>query len=368
MTKHTSVESAAAAVRGAHDVRGHVDLAVGDWDVRVDSNSDELLAHLQHYFRHFIVEGGAAPTHRISAFEGDIPEVEAPFIDWKRDPGKTGRKDAFADIEGGRVCHKVRTGMRFLVGATERIAVGPCLANPNQVVNFVNSQYMGHLLRRGAILGHAAGVVRGGRGLAMAGFSGAGKSTLALHLLGRGLHYLSNDRIAMYRDDGGRPTMSGVPKMPRINPGTALNNPHLEGILPADRYEALKDLPREELWDLEEKYDVHVDEVFEGCRFDLVAPLDAFLVLTWRHDNEAPMRFERVDPAEREDLLVAIMKHPGPFYTPTEGKPPQGVGPLPKEPYLELLGDVPVYELSGGVDFDGAVSRVLEELLPGGET
>ena len=62
-------------------------------------------------------------------------------------------------------------------------AVGPCLANDNQIVNFINNRLIEVRLRAGDLLFHAAGVARNGRGLALAGFSGAGKSTLALAIM-----------------------------------------------------------------------------------------------------------------------------------------------------------------------------------------
>ena len=64
----------------------------------------------------------------------------------------------------------------------------------------------------------------------MAGFSGAGKSTLALHVMSLGATFVSNDRVMVAEtpaNDSGAPMMYGVAKHPRINPGTAMNNPDL---------------------------------------------------------------------------------------------------------------------------------------------
>ena len=85
------------------------------------------------------------------------------FIDWAREPGKTGRKDSYLDLDGGRLVRKVRTGMVFLQSAGERIAAGPCLRYDNQVINFINAQYMNWLQNQGWLICHASGLVTGGR-------------------------------------------------------------------------------------------------------------------------------------------------------------------------------------------------------------
>ena len=107
------------------------------------------------------------------------------------------------------------------------------------------------------MLCHAAGVVVAGNGMAIAGMSGGGKSTLALHLLGTGAAFCSNDRL-LVRSAGSGARMTGVAKQPRINPGTALNNPRLESVLSSERRSELARIEESELWDLEEKYDVDV--------------------------------------------------------------------------------------------------------------
>ena len=74
---------------------------------------------------------------------------------------------------------------------------------------------------------------RAGAGLVIAGFAGAGKSTLALEIMGHGTDFISNDRVMVSRQ-GQTLTMAGVAKMPRINPGTVLNNPNLASVMNAE--------------------------------------------------------------------------------------------------------------------------------------
>jgi HprK-related kinase B len=348
-----SVGQIASGVLTDHPPTETLNLEIGDWKVRVESNSSELIKRLARYFRHF--HGGTAdPDCVIKAIEMEEPDLGLVFEDWKRDPGKVGRKDTYADLEDGRVCRKFRTGMQFLMAGPTKIALGPCLANDNQVINFINSQYITWKLRQKHVLCHAAAVVRGGRGIAMAGFSGGGKSTLALHLMSRGLDFVSNDRLLARRDEG-RTVISGVPKLPRINPGTALNNPNLRGILSPERRRALAQLATSQLWELEEKYDVEIDEVFPGARFEIQAELDSFMILNWKRDVREATRIEQVDLDQRRDLLAAVMKSPGPFYEHEDGTWPRQMMKLDETPYLAHLNGVAIFELAGRVDFDAAV-------------
>lgn len=332
-------------------------LKVGECRIDVRTNSALLNDHLSDYFRLFASDDGPADLV-VSALQMPEPDLGLEFVDWPREGGKTGRKDTYCDVEGGRVVRKVRTGMQYLVGP-KPLAFGDCLKNQNQVVNFVASQYMTWVLHRGWALCHAAGVVVGGRGLAVAAFSGGGKSTLALQLMRRGLMFSSNDRL-LVRDTPQGGLMSGVPKLPRINPGTALHNPDLRGILPEGRAEKLHALG-DDLWDLEEKYDVDVGRIYGDDRWQLNAPLSAFFILNWTRGASDAVRVTRVDPAERLDLLEAVMKSPGPFYVNKDGSPPPAEVTQPRAAtYLEALAQVDVFEVSGGVDFDRATEACLE--------
>jgi len=360
-----TVRSLAARILAEHDPSFGLHLTVGPWHVRIESNSADLVDRLREYFRHFD-DRPVEPDLVISAIEMPAPEFGLAFEDWKRDPGKVGRKDTYADLDDGRVCRKVRTGMQFLMADDLRLAVGPCLANDNQVINFVNSQYIAWKLHRGHVLCHAAAVASGDHGLAMAGFSGGGKSTLALHLLSGGLDFVSNDRLLVRRTRSDV-EMSGVPKLPRINPGTALGNPDLVGILPDERRRALTALDPEDLWDLEEKYDVEIDTVFDQTRFRIEARLREFLILSWQRGTNGEPQIREVELEQRPDLLEAVMKSPGPFCKSPSGEWPKQMLSLDPEPYLDALRGVRIFEVAGGIDFDQA-ARFCLDLMPGKES
>jgi HprK-related kinase B len=337
-------------------------LHVGDWRIRLETDSAELVAKLRVYFRHFLDDSGAADVV-VYALEREPVDLGLTFRDWVREPGKKGRKEEYADLAGGRVVRKVRTGMQFLLAPREKMVVGPCVANENQVVNFLNALYINRMLARGYVLCHAAAVARGGRGVAISAKSGGGKSTLALHLLGRGASFVTNDRL-LVATALPRARMSGVPKLPRINPGTALADPHLEGIIPPKRREELRLLDSDALWNLEEKYDVFIDECYAGVRFELFSPLDAYVVLTWKRHSVEPTRLARAELRTRPDLLAAIAKAPGPFYQPAGGYGFGGDTDADPAPFLEQLVGVPLYEISGAVDFARAREMIDGLLAP----
>lgn len=339
-------------------------LAMGQARLAVRSNSAELLDTLGDYFAHCLVPGETADLEVI-AIEREAPELKVDFIDWSRETGKTGRKDSILDLPGGRLVRKVRTGMVFLQSATQRIAAGPCRANVNQVVNFILAQYMNHLQQSDWRICHAAALVHEGRALAIAGFSGGGKSTAMLRALEHpGTAFLTNDRLFLKRQDSGV-RAAGVPKQPRINPGTVLHNSRLEALIPAERREVLRALPSAELWELEEKHDVPIATFYGPERLIAEAPLAAFVVLNWRRDDASPTRVTAVDLEPRRDLLAAIMKSPGPFYQHANGRFEADGEPLDEAAYLAVLEGIPVYEVTGGIDFSALVEGHLYPLMEG---
>lgn len=255
------VSSIAAALAERHPPEDARFFAFDGWRLELRSNSAALLDTVGAYLALFRAEPGPCDT-TVTAYETDVLELPMPFADWVRGPGKVGKKEAYADVADGWIVRKVRTGMHFLLGPTLRVAAGPCVANFNQVVNFINAALVSDRLGEGWTLCHAAGVARGSGGIGIAGTSGAGKSTLALHAMNEGLSFVSNDRLLIKPQ--GPTRMSGIPKHPRINPGTALHNPALISVLPPSRREALQSMPTAELWDLEEKYDADIGSLYGG--------------------------------------------------------------------------------------------------------
>ena len=330
--------------------------------LQLRSNSQALLDQLKVYFAHVLSAPGDADLALI-AIEGPEPELPVTFIDWRREPGKTGRKDSYVDLPGARLVRKVRTGMVFLQSETLRIAAGPCLRYDNQVINFINAQYMNWLQNRGWVICHAAGLVHAGSCLGMAGLSGGGKSTLMLQLMDNDeIGFLTNDRLFVHRDDQGVDAL-GIPKLPRINPGTIVHNPRLQPLIPAERREQLLALPQQELWELEEKHDVMVEDVYGKGRITPHARLKNFLVLNWQRHSDEPLKVQQVELEQRDDILGAIMKSPGPFYQFPDGRFLADDDPLDANASLSALKGVPIWEVSGGVDFEALRQYCSEKLL-----
>lgn len=331
-----------------------LDLHGERYELRCDDAS--LADALRLYFATFVSDESDAPTSvKISTYERPAPAFDpAEVITPPLGRGSKRLKEQYVERPDGRFVLKTRTGMVFGFGGAHNIAVGPCNANPNQVVNFVNNRLMSRALERGAVLAHAAAVAKDGAAIAFAGFSGMGKSTTALHLMNvPDTVFVSNDRLLLHARPDGEVMAAGVPKHPRINPGTALHNPALAGIVSEEKAATLRALPRDELWHLEDKYDAIIERCFGPDRFRLLAPLRAFVVLNWDTPS-APLTVTECAISDRVDLLDAIMKGPGLFHRPGHPLPT----PDPRA-YLEVLRDVPIIELSGGPDFDGAVRECL---------
>jgi len=323
--------------------------------IEVRTNHPDLDQALKSYFHPFVVSGAGADI-LITCHEAPALDLDLEFRVKPPDPGKTRVKEEFCDLSDGRVVRKRLTGMTFVFGGPDHCAVGGCLENLNQVVNFINNRFMQDQLLKGALLGHAAGVCLEGKGLALAGFSGMGKSTLALKLLEEGACFISNDRLLISRSDG-RLLMRGVAKLPRVNPGTALNNPCLVDIVPEDDLEVFSSLDEDQLWDLEHKYDVPIEACFGQGRFELAAQMHGLLILNWSRIMD-PCQIRRVDLQSRQDLLPAFMKQTGLFFL-----PPGGLGTeCSHETYGDLLAGCAVMEAVGGVDFEEARRLCLQFL------
>lgn len=339
-------------IGGARCLDGGVEFSAGEYAIKVRSNSQLLLERLAGYFSYL----PAAPTGErieIIAIEREACESGLTFREWRREPGKQGGKDASLDLADGRLVLKLRTGMLFLQSEQQRIAAGPCLANVNQLINFINSQIMNRLQQQEWLICHAAALSMKGRALAIAGFSGNGKSTQMLHMMEhRESRYLTNDRLFL-RPGGGGLQAVGIPKLPRINPGTLVNNPRLACLLPVQRREALLKLPKQALWELEEKHDVDVARCYGAERIDTSTPVPllGLLILNWQRESGQSMAMEQVDLAQRRDLLPAVMKSPGPFYRNRGGHFLRDDDPLRETDYLRIFRDTEVFEVTGRADF-----------------
>jgi HprK-related kinase B len=345
-------------LRQEHPTGSGLKLGFDSCRIEVQTSHPELTQALAEYFQPFVVSGPGTDI-LITCHEAPEPDLGLGFRVKPPEPGKSKIKEEYCDLRDGRVVRKRLTGMHFVFGGSDHCCVGPCLNNVNQVVNFINNRFIQDQLHQGALLGHAAGVSLNGRGLALAGFSGMGKSTLALKMVEKGAVFVSNDRLLVSPRGNGL-IMRGVAKLPRINPGTALNNPCLVEIIPENDLERFSSLGEEALWNLEQKYDVPIDVCFGQGRFKLSAPMNGLFILNWSRRNE-PLRIQEVNLESRRDLLPAFMKESGLFFLPSEGHETS----FSEQAYLDLLTRCVAIEAVGGVDFDRARKACLHFLEQG---
>lgn len=341
-------------------------LALPDCTISIRSNSQIFLNEIKQYFQSTLAKQSLTPDTEIIAIQAEpYDESKAPWIDWIREPGKAGRKDAFIDLDTlhERLLYKVKTGMLFWQKPQKPTAIGEIENHPNQIINFILNQYLNEHLRKGWALGHAAGLQINGKGLAIAGLSGGGKSTLMLHLLESGEHFISNDRLVFKKAADDSVIMRGIPKQPRINPGTIVHNTRLKNLITPDKTRELLALPTEELRKLEDKYDADVDTFFgKGC-YQPETYLDTLIILNWSPNATESTQLHKTTLKESPELIPALMKSAGPFYSDIKGNfIKNGKQPDPT-PYLKELGDIPCYVLTGKIDFSDAVTLIQKQIL-----
>jgi HprK-related kinase B len=313
-------------------------LRFADTRLAVCADAPALIEALAAYHRDFVDDGPAD-------LEVNLVSAEADDLAWPFDqaPGRGNTaKERWIDLPDGRIVRKTRTGLHLVFGPAGNFVLGPVARHGDQVVNAVNCRFMEREIAAGAQLLHAAAVSDGKRGLAIAGLAGAGKSTLALELTRRGAYFVSNDRLLAAPGPHG-PIMTGVPRVPRVNPGTILANDSLARLVPPDERLALSRLPEETLRTLERKVDVPIGRCFGPGRFRLRAALAALVVLAWKPGG-GPARptWTRLDL--RTELVDTVAKELGPLVA-------MGPRPVSRRDSLALLGTVPVLLFEGGLDF-----------------
>ena len=336
-------------------------IRLGDWSATIHSHSEALIAELKDYF--VPVLGDVHPLNHIDihALQTEPPQAlyDLPWQDWQREPGKSGRKEAiydFIDDTQQRLILKVKTGLIFWQNAQTPYAFGNLEAHPNQIINFVLNQYMNHLLNQAWLIGHCSGLQLQDRGIAIAGVSGGGKSTLMLKLLDQAQGFISNDRL-FFKQQNQQIIMRGLPKQPRINPGTILNNPKLHGLI--HDHQPYLAMPDNALRQLEEKYDAPVHQLYDGVDYQVEAPLNQIYLLNWQLDSDQATQVTPIKLAERTDLLRGLMKTPGAFYQDAQQAfLANGNQPDPQA-YLSLLQNVRCFEITGKLNFEAAAAIIL---------
>jgi hypothetical protein len=153
---------------------------------------------------------------------------------------------------------------------------------------FIESLALSMLPRgRGYLVLHAAGVVRGDRGIVLQGPAGAGKSTFAMACARRGFGVFAEDAVFVHVRSAGLEWW-GMPWVQRLLPDARELFPEIAG------------LPDHVRPNGESKIDVELDRVHPGRTVPCAPP--GPIVLLSRGDG-GPTRTERVDRADIADAL-----------------------------------------------------------------
>jgi len=334
-----------------------LDLTLPECQVRLRVDTPAVYAELADYFAEFISPKASAATtpDLVITALGETPPLP-PSLTIKEDDKGRPPWEAWIDLADGRIVRKIRTGVVMIMAAGVDVIAGPIADHVDQVVNFVNHRLMQRWITADGVLAHAAGIARGDRGLILCGSAGAGKSTLALHMMAADptLAFVSNDRVVLDRKTGDGSSgvrLLGIPKQPRVNPGTVLHNPSLASMIDDDERRRYAAMPVSELRFLEEKRDAMIPALFGPGRFLLEARALALVILRWTPGG-GPMRTQEVTLEGRPDLQAILHKRLRLFFWPLLS-PADGVG---MAALATVLAGVPAYEVSGGIDFDAATA------------
>ena len=330
--------------------------------VNVHSNDPQLLDELAEYYKSYSSDNPIEDCIDLYAIESPIVELDIDWQNVERETGKSGLKEAYFDANEGRWIWKHKTGMKMLQRVEQPIVLGTCRENLAQVINFINNQFLNHYQRKGFMLGHAAAFSDNGQVTAIAASSGGGKSTLMLRFLEKSQNrFLTNDRI-MFKRDGSRVSAIGLSKMPRVNPGTLLNSARLNHLL-SDAFKVeLKAMPIKELWQLEHKFDVQIEDEYGPDRVALEGDLTRLILLDWELNSNEPTRLVPVNLESDPSHIAGLQKRRGPFYHDADGLFPFPDSCDPQSKYVDQLTGVEVYRVEGAVNFQAAVDAYYELL------
>lgn len=330
--------------------------------VNVHSNDQQLLNELAIYYKSYSSDQIIEDCIELYAVETNIVDLDVDWQNVERETGKSGLKEAYFDTSEGRWIWKHKTGMKMLQRVERPIVLGPCRKNIAQVINFINNQFLNHYQRKGYMLGHAAAFADNGQVTAIAASSGGGKSTLMLQFLEKSQNqFLTNDRI-MFKRNGTQVSAMGLSKMPRVNPGTLLNSTRLNHLL-SDAFKAeLTNMPTEELWELEHKFDVQIEDEYGPNRVTLAGNLTRLILLDWDLNSNEPTRLLPVDLESDPSHIAGLQKRRGPFYHDANGHFPFPDSCDAQSKYVDQLQGVEVYRVVGSINFQAAVDAYYQLL------
>jgi HprK-related kinase B len=320
--------------------------------IAIETEDDGIVAKLRRYFGDFAADpdSGDRPRTVLRIIESDPTEPEQGLVAWTDKA-----KDAFLDLPSGRFVRKMRTGVTISIQEDSWSSVwtmrGPVNRNFSQVVTTLGNIYGLHIVDRGGAMIHASAVCDdGGSAIAIMAQSGMGKSSVAVRLMEQGFDFISNDRVILEPPMVDSIVMArGLPRLPRVNPGTLLDGEHTRFILDPSVQDSHAEAPQ-----IEEKYDLDVDRVL-GRRWLLSGQLKAALVLNWQPDGEG-LHLQRLTPGQALTELRQVSKSFGVFDVRLVSRSDAALS--------ETARRVAVYRVTGRTDPDLLAKRLHEGLIP----
>lgn len=327
------------------------------------ADDSSILEYLQEYYSGLSDSSQTMASKRLFLINTAPDFCSGNWQPVKRNkPSPLGLKEAYIDSAGGRWIRKVRTDMAMFQSLADPLVIGDLHTNRSQVVNFINNQFLNHYQRQGYLLGHAAAFDIDGHTTAIAASSGGGKSTLMLRALEtEPARFLSNDRI-LFKPDDGEVKVLGLAKHPRVNPGTLINSERLKHILPQEEQNRFARMPVNELWDIEQKYDVLIPQCYGEKKINLSGTLKNLVLLDWSLNSPQQTELNAVNIEQQPELLEGLRKSPGPFFQDVDGQFP-GSATQSCEHYAEHLKGVRVFQLTGKTDFDRACALLASRAI-----
>jgi HprK-related kinase B len=330
----------------------------------VRSNDRGVLEAMRHVYARYVGDGQEAPRYELWALDLDpspwLPADRGRFDRYVTASGK--RKDAFLDEGGVRTVVKATTGLAVVFDDRRYVVMGRMDEAANQLNNVINAVHILEMERRGYTVVHGAGLEAGGRGFALTGGAGTGKTTTLLKVVAAGGVFVSNDRLLVRRLDAGDDfEMRGVVKRPRVCAGTMHGDPRLREQLPKDARDRYGRMPFDELFGLEEKYDVDVEETYGPGRAKDRGRFRRLYCLMWTRDGEG-LTFERADPSADGfwDAFGPGLCRDAGVYDRSRRDSLWNAGK--SERWRRELDGLEVFLVKGRLDFDRAADALLDHL------
>lgn len=307
-----------------------VELSVGHLRLHVRLGDEDIYNQLLRYYKPFVCSDDHEPEVEVSQWAShdgvdeeyckemyvygwNRPAVydEKMLLDQPREKGPA--KQSFYTLSTGTlVVYRKRSDIVYYLKKKRYYAVGDLQSRMGELHNLVSFAYTQTLRSLGYIALHASAMSINGRGIGFAGTGGMGKTTAALTFLEMGFDYITNDRLLVKSSvvESGEVVVSGVPKWPRVNPGSLLTLPKLRTLVEKSKRKKYKKMSWDTLWAVEDKHDVHVPEIYGIKKLTMYATLDTLCIFTWK-----PAGTSSCSPVGSGDVFVSKV-------------PPQQVGRL----------------------------------------